>query len=272
MMQSETIAEVTRSLPGRRRVLAALNALVALALILFVVGAAWEFSTRRYLRGFAEAVVPLGAPHEQQVEAILAWMAAGPAREKVERATYDIRDPVAILRGKPYLDECGTATNAFINVAAGAGIEARRLLLIGDHGEAMHVAAEVNLDGRWVVVDPLFRSILRDSEGRPVTRQDLLDQAVFRQATSEVPGYDPRYTYKRTVHVRIEKIPALGGALRGALDRVAPRWELWGNWNFILDRTSALFATTAFALLVVLLLARMLVVRRLRDRGAAPPA
>lgn len=246
------------------------NVLVALALVLFLVSAAWELSTRRYPRGFAEAVVPLDGTAEQKVEAILAWMKSAPARERVERAAYDIRDPAAILRGKPYLDECGTATNAFVNLAAAAGVEARRMLLIGDHGGAKHVAAEVNLDGRWVVADPLFRSILRDAAGRPLTRQELLDPEVFRQAIAAVPGYDPHYTFDRTVHVRIERIPAVGGVLRGALDRIAPGWEVWGNWSLILDRSSAFWTAATLALLVFALLARLILVRRLRRRAALP--
>lgn len=258
--------------PGTARsgLLRAVNVLVALALVLFVLCAAWELSTRRYLRGFAEAVVPLDGTAEQKVEAILTWMRNAPARERVERAAYDIRDPAAILRGEPYLDECGTATNAFLNLAASVGVEARRLLLIGDHGGAMHVTAEVNLDGRWVVADPLFRSILRDPAGRPLTRQQLLDPEVFRQATAAVPGYDSDYTFDRTVHVRIERIPAVGGALRGALDRIAPGWEVWGNWSLILDRSSAFWTAATLALLLLMLLARLILIRRLRRRAALP--
>lgn len=254
----------------RTGLLRAANALVALALALFVVSAAWELATRRYLRGFAAAVVPLNGSSEQKVEAILTWMKSAPARVPVERSAGSVRDPLVTLTESPYFHECGTATNAFINLAAGAGIRARRLLLIGDHGGAKHVTAEVNLDGRWVVADPLFRSILRDAAGRPLTREELLDPERFRQATAELPGYDPSYTFDRTVHVRIERIPAIGGALRRMLDRMAPGWEVWGNWSLILDRSSAFWTVAALALLLLALVARSLVVRRLRRRAALP--
>ena len=58
----------------------ATNSLLAISVLLLLVGVVWEHSTRRYLKGFADAVVPLTAPPDQKVEAILNWMQRGPAR------------------------------------------------------------------------------------------------------------------------------------------------------------------------------------------------
>src|SRR5690242_16443348 len=130
-----------------------INILLICSVLLSLFGLGWEYSTRWYLSGFSNAVLPYTANPEKKVKAILAWMEQGPARE----ADYysdeaENRDPVDTLNFKELLSVCGTATNAFVNLASAGGLQARRLLLLDAQGlNTNHVVAEVRIDGRWVV-------------------------------------------------------------------------------------------------------------------------
>ena len=129
-------------------------------LAMFCVG--WEYSVRRYLEGFSDAVVPATATPELKIEAILNWMKHGPARKAGGPSTLvPDRDPVETLNYESLLRVCGSATNAFINLADSGGLGARRLLLLGADGQTRHVVAEVLVNERWIVVDPTFHHIFR---------------------------------------------------------------------------------------------------------------
>ncbi len=79
--------------------------------------AAWEYSTRRYLAGFSDAIVPATAPGDEKIQAILNWMAHGPARyPSMPSDLIPDRDPTDTLNYYALLQVCGTATNAFINL------------------------------------------------------------------------------------------------------------------------------------------------------------
>src|SRR5271170_6740506 len=85
--------------------------LVSLGAVLYSL--AWEFSTRNYLRGFSDAIIPASDSPEQKAEAILAWMSQGPARRTdADPDTVDPRDPENTLNFRQLLQVCGTATNA----------------------------------------------------------------------------------------------------------------------------------------------------------------
>jgi hypothetical protein len=228
------------------------NTLLVVSLVLLVIGLVWEYSTRRYLQGFADAIVPLSADPVQKVEAILGWMEYGPARRASENPeTLALRDPHTTLNYEQLLKVCGTATNAFVNLAASSGLDSRRLLLLGPDGQSKHVVAEVYLDGRWVVADPAFHRLFRDAQGRPVTRYQLQDPQVWQQATSVVPNYPTTYTYERTVHVRLTRIPYVGRLLRKTLDKIFPGWEEAFDWTLLLERESLAFTFGAAGLVLV---------------------
>src|SRR5580658_2416202 len=53
----------------------AVNAFLVVAIFATLYSAVWEYSTRRYLKGFSDAIVPATAPGDEKVEAILSWMA-----------------------------------------------------------------------------------------------------------------------------------------------------------------------------------------------------
>src|SRR5438046_10180665 len=133
-----------------------------------------EFSVRRYFDGFSDAIVPNALPAEQKVEAILNWMRAEPSRAIAENPdALGKRDPEMTLTYRQLLNVCGTATNAFLNLARSSDLRVRRLLLLTPDRTTKHVVAEVLIGDRWIVVDPAYRAILRDAQGRSLTRKDL---------------------------------------------------------------------------------------------------
>jgi Transglutaminase-like superfamily len=239
-----------------RAVWLATNILLLIAVLAAVYSALWEYSTQRYVKGFSDAVIPASGAPEEKIEAILHWMSSGPAR-KESTPDGSLRDPTETLNYASLLQVCGTATNAFINLADSAGLPSRRLLLLDARRLTMHVVAEVHVDGRWIVVDPVFRTILRDSTGRTVTRKQLNDPSVFRAATSGIPDYDPTYTYASTVHVRMAKFGSLGRYFRTYSNRIAPGWEDTVTTSLVLERESLSIMAAAIFLVMILILFRI---------------
>jgi hypothetical protein len=112
------------------------------------------------------------------------------------------------------------------------------------------VVAEVQFDGRWVVVDPAFRVLFRDAQGQVLTKEQLRNPIVFREATQIVPNYPQSYTYEATSQINLSRIPVIGKRLRPILDRMLPRWEDQFDWTSILERES--YAVVVIALLGLL--------------------
>jgi hypothetical protein len=236
------------------------NLLLVAAAALLVYSAGWEYSTERYLDGFSDAIVPDSTPVERQVEAILSWMRSGPPRSvATDVSALPGRDPQVTLNYKQLLAVCGTATNAFINLARSNGLSVRRLLLLTPERRAKHVVAEVLIDGRWVIADPSFRVLLRDSKGRLLTREELRNPTIFAEAISMVPNYPPEYSYETFAHVRLARLPMEGLHARWILDKILPDWEERFDWTLLLERESffalcaSAFVFVAFVLIRVLL-------------------
>lgn len=235
------------------------NFLVIAAVSSVLYAGGWEFSVRRYLRGFSDAIIPAAASPEQKVDAILDWMRRGPPRPLAERVDQlDTRNPEITLNYEQLLRVCGTATNAFLNLARSAGLSARRLLLLTPDHRAKHVVAEVLLDGRWIIVDPTFRVIMRNSDGHLLTRQELRNLAVFVEATKGVPGYPQYYTYESYAHVRLSRLPLEGLGLRNLLNYVDPGWDEAADWSLVLERESFFVLCVCLTATVLLLLLRVL--------------
>jgi hypothetical protein len=253
------------------------NVLLVLSALLVLYAAFWEYSTRRYLNGFSDAIIPAASSDLVKTEAILNWMANGPKRRSDNLFPQaPERDPVDTLNYAELLRMCGSATNAFINLADSKSLKARRLLLLNSQGTTKHVVAEVMLDGRWIVVDPTFRTILRGVDGHPLTQRELADPGVFAAATREIRGYDPAYTFDNTAHVRLSRWPFLGRFLRPALDWLLPGWKDWTITSLFAERASLATLVLALALVLVLALLRQalswwaenrLGIRRSRIRG-----
>ncbi len=216
----------------------ATNVLLVLALALVCYSVAWEENTRVYLKGFSDAVVPVPASPIDKIESILTWMNNGPHRPSAGSLEVNPRDPEETLNYQDLLRVCGTATNAFINVARSSGLPARRMLLMDHWGGVKHVVAEVQVDGKWIVVDPLFRTIMHDSSGHFLSRNELNNADTLADATRNLPGYDLTwYRYDRTERIRLAKIPLIGRLLRP----VASLWPTWSDslfWTMLVERES----------------------------------
>lgn len=233
-----------------------INVLFLIFLIASIYATGWEYSTRRYLKGFSDAVIPAQSTPQDEIEAILDWMARGPARLPAGPiANIPDRDPTETLNYKSLLAVCGTATNAFINLADSGGLSVRRLLLLGPDHETRHVVAEAHIGDRWIVVDPTFRTILRAANGDFLTRKDLADPAVFAAATKNIPNYDFTYTYERTAHVHLLRMRFIGRPLRFVMDHILPGWEDSATMSLLLERRSfAIMTASIFFLLIIILL------------------
>jgi hypothetical protein len=128
-------------------------------------------------------------------------------------------------------------------------------LLLTPVRTAKHVVAEVLLDGRWVIVDATYRVILKDRRGNLLTRRELQDPAIFREATSLIPNYVQDYNYESFAHVRLAALPLRGFHIRRQLDRFFPGGDEYLDWSLLLERRSfLLFFLTLNALLCLLML------------------
>ena len=229
------------------------NLLLAVALIAVAYAGYREFAIRWYLDGFSDAIVPGIMPAEPKVQAILDWMRIEPSRAPGNPDGLSTRDPQVTLNYQKLLQVCGTATNAFLNLAREDDLHVRRLLLLSPDGNTKHVVAEVLIGGRWIVVDPTYRAIMRDANGRLLTRADLQQQDLFAQAISSIPNYPREYTYDRVAHVRMARVPIAGRYLGRLFDAIGPSWQEAVDWSLFLERESFFYlvlASTVFLLLL----------------------
>jgi hypothetical protein len=234
------------------------NLLLAVALVSTAYSGLWEMSVRRYLRGFSDAIVPAATTSHQKVEAILQWMLNGPPRQRSANVQLlSAHNPEDTLNYQDLMAVCGSATNAFLNLSRSAGIPARRLLLLAPDRTAKHVVAEVNVDGRWVVVDATYRTFMKDAKGNLLTRTDLQNPELFREATSVLANYSPEYTYERFAHVRLAALPFHGTGLRPALDLLFPNWEEYLGWTLLLERRSFFVSFCSTLALLFLMIVRL---------------
>jgi hypothetical protein len=237
----------------------AVNILLLASFIATVYAAGWEYVTRRYLRGFSDAIIPASESSVGKVQAILDWMEHGPSRREPIPETLadaDDRDPTDTLNYAALLQVCGTATNAFINLANTAGIPVRRLLLLDEHGVTVHVVAEVLIAGRWIVADPAFRTILRGPDGSLLTREDLIEPDTLAFAVRNIPEYLPSYTYDRAVHIRVARAGAVGLLLGRYLDGWAPGWEGSVTLSLLTERVSLAMLFISIPVVIFLLALR----------------
>jgi hypothetical protein len=231
----------------------AINGLLVLSVLLAMCAAVWEFSTRRYLTGFSDAIIPATAPGEEKIEAILNWMSHGPARRPLSPGGFmPERDPTDTLNYYALLKVCGTATNAFINLLDTGNIEVRRLLLLDSRQLTEHVVAEVLVDNRWIVVDPAYRVVMRTPDGKALTSKELRDPLILAEATHGIPRYDPAYTFNNTTHIRTARLYFIGTSLQRILDHLVPGWDASPVMTLLVERES--FAAMVSSLLLVIFL------------------
>jgi hypothetical protein len=236
------------------------NLLLCIAFVAMLYSCVREYSVRRYLDGFSDAIVPNTLSEEQRVQAILDWMRAEPSRaEAANPEALAKRDPETTLTYRQLLNVCGTATNAFLNLARSSDLRVRRLLLLSPDRQTKHVVAEVLMNERWVIIDPTYRVIMKDAQGHFMTRKDLQNPAIFAQVIGAIPNYPQEYTYDQFAHVRLARLPLDGLHLRRLLDSINPGWDEALDWSLLLERESFFYlvisgmATLFFLLLRVVL-------------------
>ena len=234
------------------------NLLLAVALLAVVYTGYREFAIRWYLDGFSDAIVPGILPAEPKVQGLLDWMRIEPSRSLSSPDGLSTRDPQITLNYQRLLQVCGTATNAFLNLAREDDLRVRRLLLLAADGSTKHVVAEVFIDGRWIVVDPTYRIIMRDAHGRMLTRIDLQRPELLAEATSRNPNYPREYTYERVAHVRMARLPMVGQHLGKLFDAIYPNWEEAVDWSLFLERESFFYLVLASTALLALLVFRQI--------------
>jgi hypothetical protein len=226
------------------------NLLLALAFAALIYSCVREYSVRRYLDGFSDAIVPDVLPAEQKVIAILSWMRAEPSRAiTASPDSLALRDPEITLNYQQLLKVCGTATNAFLSLARSSDRKTK------------HVVAEVLIGGRWIIVDPTYRVIMKDANGRPLTRQDLRNPAIFAEAVNAIPNYPREYSFENLAHVRLARLPLDGFHLRGLLERVYPGWDEAIDWSLLLERESFFYLVASATVFLFFLLMRALLGR-----------
>jgi len=231
--------------------------LLAVALVAMLYSWHREYSVRWYLDGFSDAIVPNSLPQEQKVAAILNWMRAEPSRANTTNPeALATRDPEVTLTYRQLLNVCGTATNAFLNLARSSDLRVRRLLLLSPDRKTKHVVAEVLIDERWIIVDPTYRVIMKDARGRYLTRKELQDPAVFSEAVGAIPNYPREYSYDRFAHLRLARLPLEGLHLRRLLDSVYPGWDEAVDWSLLLERESFFYLVLSIAATLFFLLLR----------------
>ena len=244
--------------PIFRTVWSSVNLLLALSLLALVYAGGREFSVRNYLDGFSDAIVPSILPAEQKVQGILTWMRIEPSRAiATDPDALPQRDPYITLNYQHLLRVCGTATNAFLNLSREDDLQVRRLLLLTSEGRTKHVVAEVLIDRRWIVVDPTYHVILKDAQGRLLTRKDLQNPAIFEQAAAAIPNYPREYNYEHFAHVRLARLP-FGLHLQRVLDGINPDWDEAVDWSLLLERQSFFYLVLAAVVAFILLAARFM--------------
>jgi hypothetical protein len=245
--------------------------LLAIAFVAMLYSCVREYSVRRYLDGFSDAIVPNSLPEQQRVQAILDWMRAEPSRAiATDPDALATRDPEVTLTYRQLLNVCGTATNAFLNLARSSDLRVRRLLLLSPDRKTKHVVAEVLIDNRWVIVDPTYRAIMKDALGHFLTRKELQNPAVFSQATGGIPNYPQEYTYDRFAHVRLARLPLDGLHLRRLLDSIYPGWDEAVDWSLLLERESFFYLVLSTTAMLFFMFLRILLARYADSRLRIP--
>ncbi len=233
------------------------NALLAVVLVATIWSGVSEFYVRQYLKGFSNAIVPQAASPQQKVEAILAWMSEGPPRLRADHSEdLSPRDSEETVNYQHLIEVCGSATNAFLFLSRSAGLETRRLLLLTPEHTTKHVVAEVYLNGRWVIVDPAYRVVMKDARGNLLTRKDLQNPETLREATRSLADYRPEYTYERCAHLSLTGLPFHGASVQKLLDRLIPGWDEYLDSSVPLERRSFLYFFVSVSSLIFLVLLR----------------
>ena len=166
-------------------------------------------------------------------------MKSGQARQDGTAAgEFLLRNPEETLNYQALLQVCGSAANAFINLASSNGLRVRRLLLLNARGSTTHVDIQVLFNGRWIIVDPPFRVMLRSPDGALLTAEKLKDPQVFRMATSGLKNYLPEYSFEHTAHIHFARIAFFGPLFGKIATTIVPGADASPLMTLLVERES----------------------------------
>ena len=120
-------------------------------------------------------------------------------------------------------------------------------------------------------MDPTYRVILRDAQGRMLTRKDLQDPGIFVLATGKLPNYLAIYDYQNFAHVRIARLPLGAFGLHTLLRKIYPSWDEDLDWSLLLERESFFFMFVSLISLIFFFLLRLLLAWYARSLFALSP-
>ncbi len=163
--------------------------------------------------------------------------------------------------GSDFRGPCGSYSRVVHVMLDERGIRNRFLFLTDPRGSTIHTVLEVELGGKWAVVDPSFGIVYRRPGGGYASAAELkADPSLLQWNVRSIEGYDASYAYQSTTHLNWKKVPILLPALRIVLEallgpeRVAEigRPDLW-IWprlfaSLVLAACSVVFALVGWRL------------------------
>lgn len=103
---------------------------------------------------------------------------------------------------------CGTQVHVLARLLQRARYDVRIAQMRCGDILACHIVVEVLLDGRWVVLDPLYDLAFEREDGLLASFAEV--SADWNLYKSQVPsGYDPRYSYEGVRYANWSKIPVI---------------------------------------------------------------
>jgi hypothetical protein len=207
--------------------------LVALALLLTAHGTYFAIEQRKdqqYLQSIVLPTIAKGDEEKVLLSTLVASFDLPPHRGRGNASNYGIKHPGLKALGPPaslvhvHGGHCGRRTRLMIALLALNDIPARKVHLINEqflefhHSHRyVHAVVEAKIDERWVIADPLFNMVYRNSSGDLATLQDIRnDPLTFTRGVAEADTtYAPYpvelYTYDNYRNFIWNSIP--GGEL-----------------------------------------------------------
>lgn len=111
---------------------------------------------------------------------------------------------------------CGSCAHIFAEACQRIGIPVRCCQLSDSRDQTEHVIAEALVDGRWVVVDPLFPQVFHDSSGKLVGCAEV--NANWEYYKNQAPKYrEFGYQFGNVRYTNWSKIPVVMPMVRELL-------------------------------------------------------
>lgn len=121
---------------------------------------------------------------------------------------------------------CASYSHVLAKCLMTAGIQVRKVGL--EHGghKAIHHVIEARLDGRWVLMDPLYNLVFRNQQGALVDAVQVREHWDFFKKQLP-PNYNPDFDYAAFYHTNWDRVPLLGGMIK-AIPGLVPELERQG--------------------------------------------